>query len=101
MMTSMGVESRAAAAGADVDVAVTAPRARLTRIQWLICAVACVGFAFDTYEITVFAVVARPSLASFGLHPGSADYNRWVGLLLWVPQAAGGFSACSAAISPT
>ena len=64
--------------------------ARLTRVQWLICAVACIGFAFDTYEITVFAIVARPSLASFGLHPGAAEFNRWVGILLWVPQAAGG-----------
>ena len=26
---------------------------RLTPVQWLICAVACLGFAFDTYEITV------------------------------------------------
>lgn len=63
---------------------------RLTRLQWLICAVACIGFAFDTYEITVFAIVARPSLGSFGLHPGSPDFNRWVALLFWLPQAAGG-----------
>jgi MFS family permease len=62
----------------------------LTPLQWLICAVACLGFAFDTYEITVFSIVARPSLASFGLHPGTAEFNRWVGLLLWLPQAAGG-----------
>ena len=64
--------------------------ARLTRVQWLICAVACIGFAFDTFEITVFAIVARPSLASFGFHPGAPEFNRWVGILLWVPQAAGG-----------
>jgi len=65
-------------------------RARLTPLQWLICAVACLGFAFDTYEITVFSIVARPSLSSFGLHPGTAEFNRWVGMLLWLPQAAGG-----------
>jgi MFS family permease len=68
----------------------TGSTTRLTPLQWLICAVACLGFAFDTYEITVFAIVARPSLGSFGLHPGSPEFNRWVGLLLWVPQAAGG-----------
>ena len=62
----------------------------LTPLQWLICAVACIGFAFDTYEITVFSIVARPSLASFGLHPGTVEFNRSVGWLLWLPQAAGG-----------
>ena len=70
--------------------AVVPSRRALTPLQWLICAVACIGFAFDTYEITVFSIVARPSLSSFGLHPGTAEFNRWVGMLLWLPQAAGG-----------
>lgn len=72
------------------EIEVAPSRRALTPLQWLICAVACIGFAFDTYEITVFAIVARPSLSSFGLHPGTAEFNRWVGMLLWLPQAAGG-----------
>jgi Na+/melibiose symporter-like transporter len=75
---------------AKADAVVPIAAAPLTPLQWVICAVACIGFAFDTYEVTVFAIVARPSLATFGLHPGMADYNRWVGLLLWLPMAAGG-----------
>jgi hypothetical protein len=63
---------------------------RLTRLQWLICIVASVGFAFDTYEVTVFAVVARPALSSFGLNPGTAAFNHWVGWMFYLPMAAGG-----------
>ena len=86
----MGRMRQGAVVEGQMDGEVAAAARRLTPLQWLICAVACVGFAFDTYEITVFAIVARPSLASFGLHPGSVEFNRWVGWLLWLPQAAGG-----------
>lgn len=65
--------------------------ARLTPAQWLICAVAALGFAFDLYEFVSLPLVVRPALISLGnLSAGSADFNRWVGLLFYTPLACGG-----------
>ena len=33
---------------------------RLTPIDWVICGVACIGFAFDTYELLVLTVTVQP-----------------------------------------
>src|SRR4051794_18369699 len=38
----------------------TAPR--LTGVQWLICVIASLGFAFDTYELLVLPLIVRPAL---------------------------------------
>ena len=63
----------------------------LTRTQWLICAVAAIGFAFDIYEILVLPLIVRPALLELGpLAPGTPEFNAWVGWLLWVPAVAGG-----------
>jgi MFS family permease len=65
--------------------------ARLTPVQWLICGIASVGFAFDLYEAVVLPVVLRPALAALGnLTPGGPDFNLWVSLLFYVPAAVGG-----------
>jgi hypothetical protein len=64
---------------------------RLTTVQWLICAVACLGFTFDLYEGLMMPLIVRPLLVDLGhLAPGSRDFNLWVGLLLFVPTAIGG-----------
>ncbi len=64
---------------------------RLTPIQWLICAVACLGFAFDLYEIVMLPLIVRPALTSLGdLKPGTPAFNLWVGLLFFIPIATGG-----------
>lgn len=66
---------------------------RLTPIQWLVCAVAGVGFLFDTYEIVVQSIVVRPALLDIAdFAQGSKQFNRWVGWLLYVPFFAGGIS---------
>ena len=71
--------------------AMTARPARLTPIQWLVCAVAALGFAFDLYEIVVLPLVLRPALAALGnLESGTPEFNRWAGLFFFVPAAAGG-----------
>jgi len=63
----------------------------LTRTQWLICAVAAIGFAFDIYEILVLPLIVRPALLELGpLSPGTPEFNAWVGWLLWIPAVAGG-----------
>jgi MFS family permease len=64
---------------------------RLTPIQWLICAVACLGFAFDLYETLMLALIVRPALTSLGdLKPATPAFNLWVGLLFFIPVAIGG-----------
>src|SRR5579864_266057 len=68
-----------------------APIARLTPVQWLVCGVAALGFAFDLYETLVMPLIARPALAALGnFNPGSPGSNLWVGLLFYLPLAWGG-----------
>src|SRR5215210_2384394 len=65
--------------------------ARLTALQWLICAVAALGFAFDSYELLMLPIIARPALADLlGVAPNSLEVNSWAGFLLYVPAVAGG-----------
>src|SRR5215475_3743472 len=64
---------------------------RLTAIQWRVCGVAALGFAFDIHEIVILPLVLRPALAALGhLTPGTPAFNLWAGLLLLIPAAAGG-----------
>lgn len=64
---------------------------RLTRLQWLICAIAALGFAFDIYEILMAPLVVGPAIAELtGAQRGSPDFNFWVGMFFWVPAMIGG-----------
>ena len=64
---------------------------RLTPIQWLICAIAAIGFAFDIYEVLMLPLIVRPALLELtGAAPGSPEYQMWVGRLFYVPAFAGG-----------
>src|SRR5687767_14196053 len=64
---------------------------RITPVQWVICAVAAIGFAFDIYELLMLPLIVRPALMELGgLKPGTPEFNRWVGLLFYVPAIAGG-----------
>jgi len=66
----------------------------LTGTQWLIIATACLGFAFDIYEVVVQALVLRPMLTDLGgLEPGSAAFNHWAGLVLFAPVVFGGLAS--------
>src|SRR3990172_3553109 len=63
----------------------------LTGVQWLICAVAAIGFAFDIYELLVLPLIVRPALMELGkIKPGTPEFNLWVSLLFYVPAVAGG-----------
>lgn len=67
------------------------PSKKLTPIQWLICAVAALGFAFDIYELLVLPLIAGPALAELGgLKPGTPEFNSWTGMLFFIPAFAGG-----------
>jgi MFS family permease len=68
------------------------PAARsLTPLQWLICAIAALGFAFDIYEILMAPLVVGPAIGELtGAKPGTPDFNYWVGMFFWVPALVGG-----------
>jgi predicted MFS family arabinose efflux permease len=64
---------------------------RLTGLQWLICAIAALGFAFDIYEVLVAPLVVGPAIGELtGARPGSPTFNFWVGMFFWVPAIVGG-----------
>ena len=69
--------------------AATSPR--LTGTEWLICAIAAIGFAFDTYELLMLPLIVGPALGEL-IHakPGTPAYADWVGLLFFVPAVFGG-----------
>ena len=74
-----------------MQTAAAASRPRLTPIQWLICAIAAIGFAFDIYEILMLPLIVRPALLELtGAAPGSPEFQMWVGRLFYIPAFAGG-----------
>ena len=63
----------------------------LTPLQWLICAIASLGFAFDIYAILMAPLVVGPAIGELtGSKPGTPDFNYWVGMFFWVPALVGG-----------
>jgi len=68
-----------------------AGRPRLSPVQWVICAIAAIGFAFDIYEILMLPLIVRPALQELtGAAPGSPQFQMWVGRLFYMPAFAGG-----------
>jgi MFS family permease len=64
---------------------------RLTPIQWLICAIAALGFAFDSYELLMLPLIVRPALIELlAVPPNSPAINDWVGIIFYAPAVAGG-----------
>jgi len=63
----------------------------VTPVQWLICAIAAIGFAFDIYEVLMLPLIVRPALADLlNVPPNSLAVNDWVGITQALPAAAGG-----------
>src|SRR5437868_12097385 len=64
---------------------------RLTGIQWLICIIASIGFAFDTYELLMLPLIIRPAIEQLGgLQFGTPEFARWRDLMFYVPAVCGG-----------
>jgi MFS family permease len=73
------------------NTSLTEPSHRLTTVQWLICIIAAIGFAFDTYELLMLPLIVRPALEQLGgLQFGTADFARWRDLMFYVPALCGG-----------
>lgn len=72
------------------DTADAAP-SRLTPLQWVICVIAAIGFAFDSYELLMAPLVVPPALVELlGVPLTNPAVNDWVGILFYVPAVAGG-----------
>ena len=64
---------------------------RMTQVQWLICIIASIGFAFDTYELLMLPLIVRPALEQLGgLEFGSPEFARWRDFMFYVPAVCGG-----------
>jgi MFS family permease len=64
---------------------------RLTFVQWTVCVIAAIGFAFDIYELLMLPLIARNALFELGgITPGTPEFARWFGLLFYVPAVCGG-----------
>src|SRR2546430_2529784 len=69
------------------------PAAPLTAVQWRICAMAAIGFAFDIYVLLMLPLILKPALLALGgpsFAAGSADYLHWARLLFFIPALVGG-----------
>lgn len=75
------------------------PHRSLTTVEWLVCAMAAIGFAFDIYELLMLPIILKPALAELGgraadgslvLAPGSAAYVSWARWLFFAPAVVGG-----------
>ncbi|MCA9176738.1 MAG: MFS transporter [Planctomycetales bacterium] len=64
---------------------------RFTSVQWTVCIIASIGFAFDIYELLMLPLIVRPALADLvGARPGTPEFEFWVGMLFFLPAMAGG-----------
>lgn len=68
------------------------PAGSLSTVQWLICVIAAIGFAFDIYELLMLPLIMRPALLELvGAAPGTPEFQMWVGRLFYIPAFVGGF----------
>jgi MFS family permease len=65
--------------------------AKLTSLQWAICTIAVIGFAFDTFEILMLPLILQPAIVDLtGFMPGSPEYTHWARTMFYVPAFAAG-----------
>jgi MFS family permease len=64
---------------------------RMGLVQWAVCVIAVIGFAFDTYELLMLPLVLPPALAELlGAAPGSDAFVHWRGMMFFIPALVGG-----------
>jgi MFS family permease len=69
----------------------TSPNSRFTTTQWLIIAIAAIGFLFDTYELLMTPLVGVPAIAELlQVPPNNPLVTVWTGRMLWLSALCGG-----------
>src|SRR6188474_2068790 len=64
---------------------------RFTVTQWLIVAIAAIGFLFDTYELLMTPLVGVPAIAELlQVPPNNPLVTVWTGRILWMSALCGG-----------
>src|SRR3989337_785343 len=64
---------------------------RLTPVQWTVCVIAAIGFAFDIYELLMLPLILRPALLELGgIRPGTPEFAKWLRMMFSLPAFAGG-----------
>ncbi len=64
---------------------------RLTAVQWLICIIAAIGFAFDIYELLMLPLVIKDAIETLSPYKlGQPEYIEWARRLFFVPAFIGG-----------
>ncbi len=67
------------------------PRPRLTITDWLVLAIASIGFLFDSYQLLMTPLVGVPGIAELlNLPPSNPQVTEWMGRLQWISAACGG-----------
>jgi MFS family permease len=67
------------------------PAPRLTAVQWLICAIAAIGFLFDIYVLLMLPLIIKSAmLALGGISPGTPEFTHWVRMIFFLPAIVGG-----------
>jgi MFS family permease len=93
LLPKLGFPARLPSFSGDASLSTTpAPLAdKFTFRHWLIVIVASIGFLFDTYELLMFPVIAKESLAELLQKPEiSPEVTDWTGYLLWMAALSGG-----------
>jgi MFS family permease len=63
----------------------------MTRVQWLVCCVASIGFAFDIYELLMLPLVLPPAVQELGqVQLGTPQFAYWRDLMFYLPAVCGG-----------
>jgi len=64
---------------------------RLTFRQWLVLAIASIGFLFDTYELLMTPLVGVPGIAELlNVPPSNPLVTTWMSRMLWLTALCGG-----------
>ena len=71
----------------------------MDRKTWLICVIAAIGFAFDTYELLMLPLIARPALMDLLKRAGDRSGDQPVGRATCSTgrRSSAASSGCSAA----
>lgn len=68
----------------------SSPPPKMTVVQWLICSMAAIGFAFDIYVLLMLPLVQKQVLGQFGIAPGTREFDTWKAMFFYVPMLFGG-----------